>query len=181
VIQDLIGRSSEGAAAMFFSIKLYPLRIVFAVLTVLCMVGIFMFSTDNSDASSDKSGTITETAVEVFVKDYDSYSPDKKLDIFNEAEHIIRKIAHFAIFSALGFCASMTAGKRRLFSKKSGLVLVFCFLYACTDEFHQYFVPGRSSQFTDVLIDTGGALAGMLASLMITWIVSKIVKKKSEE
>lgn len=166
---------------MFFSIKLYPLRIVFAVLTVICMTAIFMFSTDNSESSSDKSGTITETAVEVFVKDYNSYSPDKKLDIFNEAEHIIRKLAHFTIFSALGFCASMTAGKRRLFSKKSCFVILFCFIYACTDEFHQYFISGRSSQFSDVIIDTGGALAGMLISLMILWIASRIARKKTEE
>ena len=36
------------------------------------------------------------------------------------------------------------------------------FLYAITDEIHQIFVPGRSAQFRDVLIDTLGASFGCL-------------------
>ena len=35
-------------------------------------------------------------------------------------------------------------------------------LYAVTDEFHQLFVPGRSGQFSDVVLDSAGALAGLL-------------------
>lgn len=30
-------------------------------------------------------------------------------------------------------------------------------LYACTDEYHQLFVPGRSGQLRDVMIDAVGA------------------------
>lgn len=40
-----------------------------------------------------------------------------------------------------------------------GFSLLVTFLYACTDEFHQLFVPGRAGRFTDVLIDCTGALA----------------------
>ena len=47
------------------------------------------------------------------------------------------------------------------------LALCSSFLYACTDELHQLFVSGRSGQFTDVLIDTLGALFGCLLLLMI--------------
>ena len=38
--------------------------------------------------------------------------------------------------------------RRRLFA---AFAIVFC--YACTDEFHQLFVPGRAGRFTDVMID----------------------------
>ena len=38
------------------------------------------------------------------------------------------------------------------------LSLIICFTYACTDEFHQSFIPGRTSQFIDVIIDTTGGL-----------------------
>lgn len=41
--------------------------------------------------------------------------------------------------------------KRRLLT-----ALAIVFLYACTDEFHQLFVPGRAGRFTDVLIDCFG-------------------------
>ena len=47
------------------------------------------------------------------------------------------------------------------------------FLYACTDEIHQIFVPGRSAQFRDVLIDTLGASFGAT----ITYLTIKLFIK----
>ena len=35
-------------------------------------------------------------------------------------------------------------------------------VYAATDEFHQLFVPGRSGQISDVLLDSAGVMAGLL-------------------
>ena len=34
-------------------------------------------------------------------------------------------------------------------------------VYAATDEFHQYFIPGRSAEVMDVCIDTLGASIGL--------------------
>ena len=39
--------------------------------------------------------------------------------------------------------------------------------YAATDEVHQVFVPGRSAEFTDVLLDSLGALVGIW--LYLAW------------
>ena len=52
-------------------------------------------------------------------------------------------------------------GKRILAAAWTGI------LYAASDEFHQLFVPGRSGQITDVLIDSGGLLAGILLVVLI--------------
>ena len=43
----------------------------------------------------------------------------------------------------------------------------FCFLYACSDEFHQAFVPGRVGQFSDVLIDMIGVLLGVISVCLV--------------
>ncbi len=51
--------------------------------------------------------------------------------------------------------------------------ILFSFLYACTDEIHQIFVPGRSAQFRDVLIDTLGASFGAT----ITYLTIKLFAK----
>ena len=51
--------------------------------------------------------------------------------------------------------------------------ILFSFLYACTDELHQIFVPGRSAQFRDVLIDTLGASFG----IAITYLTIKFFTK----
>ena len=96
-----------------------------------------------------------------------------------ESEHIVRKLAHYSIYTLLGFLASLTVGRRRLFSKKSLGVLLFCFLYACSDEIHQIFVPGRAGMFTDVLIDTSGALTGMLISMAAMWLYFRIKSRSS--
>ena len=47
------------------------------------------------------------------------------------------------------------------------LVLLLVMLYAATDEFHQQFVPTRTSLVSDVFIDTGGAAAGLLLLRML--------------
>ena len=41
-------------------------------------------------------------------------------------------------------------------------LIIFIFIYACTDEIHQYFIPGRNMAFKDVLIDTSGGAFGYI-------------------
>ena len=53
----------------------------------------------------------------------------------------------------------------------------YAFLYACTDEFHQRYVPGRSGEFRDVCIDTCGAIVGVL----IIYVIVNIIKKKNKK
>ena len=54
------------------------------------------------------------------------------------------------------------------------------FLYAITDELHQVFVPGRSAQFRDVLIDTLGASFGAIITYLIVKLFTKI-KTRSDK
>lgn len=151
---------------------LSPSRIIFAVLSLICMAVIFCFSLENSDESSETSMKLTDTAVRIVVDDFDDLPEKKQLSIMDKATFIIRKSAHFSLFATLGFLISMTVGHRKLFSFASAGVLIFCFLYAVTDEFHQSFVPGRSCEFRDMMIDTSGALTGMLVSMVIMLVLS---------
>ena len=47
------------------------------------------------------------------------------------------------------------------------LALMLVMLYAATDEFHQQFVPTRTSLVSDVFIDTAGGSLGLLALWLI--------------
>ena len=49
----------------------------------------------------------------------------------------------------------------------------FSTLYAVTDEMHQLLIEGRSGQWTDVLIDSAGALTGVLIIALVLWMVRK--------
>lgn len=67
--------------------------------------------------------------------------------------------------------------ERILLLWKSGRIAFFCgVFYACTDEFHQHFVKGRSAQLSDVLLDSGGVLLGVLLAagcLYLLWTLQK--------
>jgi VanZ family protein len=41
------------------------------------------------------------------------------------------------------------------------IALVICALYACSDEFHQSFVPSRGASVDDVALDTFGSAVGL--------------------
>ena len=47
-------------------------------------------------------------------------------------------------------------------------------LYAVTDEVHQYFVPGRSCELRDALIDACGVAAGVA---IVWWRGRKVARK----
>lgn len=57
---------------------------------------------------------------------------------------------------------------------------VFSCIYASSDEIHQLFVPGRAGQVRDVLIDTSGAVAGILLAILIRKIWLKAVRKNRD-
>jgi VanZ family protein len=84
------------------------------------------------------------------------------------ANFIVRKCAHFSEYFI--FYLFLYNSYIDNFSKKKALILSLAsvFFYACTDEFHQLFVPGREGRFRDVLIDTaGGALSMVLCYIFV--------------
>ena len=121
------------------------------------MVVIFLLSNEPSSASSERSGAIVEV-----VKTLGTSLPIDVL-IF-----ITRKLAHIIAYFILGILMffvvrayTPNARKEILFS------ILFVCLYAITDEFHQTFVPGRSGEVRDVLIDTTAGAAGVLITYTI--------------
>ena len=132
-----------------------------ACATVLCMALIFVFSSMNSDASSALSEPMT-------------------MKLFGSLgfETLLRKSAHFLVFSLLGFLAANSFKYLVLEKKAYCFALAFASLYAATDEIHQLFVPGRSCELRDWAIDTAGALLGVcFAFLLNRWIIMRKRRK----
>ena len=77
---------------------------------------------------------------------------------------VLRKIAHFGLFAALGFglYGSLRGFHlRRVPPFRSAVILgAAC---GALDEFHQSFVPGRVAMVTDILLDACGVIAGVTA------------------
>ncbi len=164
-----------------FKMKITVWQIIFLLLTIALMVTIFMLSSQTAKESSNTSHGLTKIAVMIIDKDYAKRSPERQKEIWSTASFIVRKLAHFSIYTALGFCASMTVGKRKLFTLKSLFVVVFCFLYAFSDELHQTMSEGRSCEFRDMMIDTCGSVVGMLISIVFMCIIACFTRKINDK
>jgi len=73
-------------------------------------------------------------------------------------------ILHAAEYSVLGVLLARGLNDGLARSVPDGrLVLTWflCVIYAVSDEYHQAFVPGRSSDWRDVLSDAAGTAAGL--------------------
>lgn len=87
---------------------------------------------------------------------------------------IVRKLAHFteyAVLTTLGYWGWVN-GIGRSPQQSLQLALIISILFAISDEFHQRFVPGRTSLITDVLIDCLGASLAALA--LRQWVVAAV-------
>ena len=61
-----------------------------------------------------------------------------------------------------------------------GLALVISLLYACLDEVHQSFVPGRAAQLRDVGVDAIGFCLAVVLCMVASYIVLVVRAKKQE-
>lgn len=137
--------------------------------TLGLMIGIFIFSSQPSVKSSALSGEIVEKVVKPIL-----HLLHMK---YHEFYHtLVRKTAHFTFYGLLGISAFNLLQSYQI-RKTLFPSLVICFLYACSDEYHQTFVPGRSGQFSDVCIDLAGSLFAILTMLFLRRVVKNRIKR----
>ena len=156
--------------------KLIIIRIILSILILINFIAIFGFSEQNGEQSTGLSRNITLNVLNTFDDYNEPLTEEQETQVLN-VEHIIRKLAHFTIYTILGLLLMCLAETFDFTNKKRLLLSVLIgFLYACLDEFHQSFTPGRTPLFTDVLIDTLGVIVGSLIAL----ICVKIIQKKEQ-
>ena len=173
-------------------------RRVFLILMILWMAGIFVFSSRSGDESAEDSYFVGTMVGDFFVPGFDEWSTEKQQEFAGKIDHPVRKTAHAAEYAVLGLLAAGVcipstvsrrdekampeeAGDGRPVKNKAGekgrellFPWVIAAAYAATDEFHQLFVPGRSGQISDVVLDSAGALAGLL----ILTVAREIMKNR---
>ena len=78
-------------------------------------------------------------------------------------DFLLRKLAHVFVYAVLARLLARALIRSTYWSweKIFWASLALSFLYACSDEFHQTFVPGRGGSVRDVTIDTAGAWLGL--------------------
>jgi len=74
---------------------------------------------------------------------------------------VLRKLAHFGEYVVLSILLYRALrGGQRWNARAAALAVLIAGLYSVSDEFHQWFVPGRTAAAMDCLIDFTGAVAG---------------------
>lgn len=139
---------------------------ILALLLAFTVVFIFSNSLQSGEESRETSGKFASLLRGLIEK------------IFGEnanVNYIVRKGAHLAEFTMLGFFAMLLIGQ---ITKYTGKKLLFCGLFgtlavAVADEYIQSFT-GRTSLVSDVLIDFTGALIGMTVAFLLYFIMRKV-------
>ncbi|MBM4761372.1 VanZ family protein [Bacillus sp. B15-48] len=145
-------------------------KIISWTAVILWMAVIFYFSHQPAAVSNELSTRVTETIAEKVEK----IAPNMEFNA-GSLNHTVRKNAHFFNFFVLGMLVMFALRRCGKFQgyRRIGIVLTICILYAVFDEVHQLFIPGRSAEIKDVLIDGAGASVGVIVYLVIRWIFRK--------
>jgi len=157
--------------------------IIFRILALLpaifMMCLIFGFSGDTGEESSSLSGRVTEQVIIILEQIAPDVVPEghAKVDFADALQGIIRKLAHMAEYTILvitwlfALWVNGLKGKKLLYMAGS-----ICFAYACTDEIHQLFVPGRSGKLLDICVDMIGVGSALLIARLI-----QVIRKKNRK
>ena len=136
-------------------------RVLFTLALVGCIWFIFSNSMAVADVSSVSSGRVLQLLQAVL----------RRLGMPGLAQrltmHLVRKLAHFCEYLLEGFLLMLCM---RVYSRHPlrhiTVPMLAGVLTALTDETIQLFSEGRSSQVTDVWLDSAGVLAGILIALV---------------
>ena len=127
---------------------------------------IVFFIWDNSMQNGGSSDGISLLFAEIFAPIVNKLGFHGNIWTLNR---IVRKLAHLTEFTILGGVLYTILRRYIIYGtviKTIGLGM----LIASLDEFIQLFSPGRSSQVSDILIDTVGVVIGILVVKLVHYI-----------
>lgn len=149
-------------------------------LALIWMCVIFAFSAQTKEESSVVSEGFSYRIVNTTGLFFHLHLDEEQLrEIAAAIEYFVRKAAHmteFAILAVLFYIWLARWGMERI--RRGCLAAFLTMLYACSDEFHQLFVAGRSGRISDVLIDSAGAVLGMVLFMLAESIVFALCQRR---
>ena len=145
---------------------------------LLLMVVIFGFSAKTAVESSKSSNVIVEVLMD---ERFPWAGTENDASVRETLSFLVRKCAHMSEYALLSLAAlywlsSFPLPYRRRFVAAAAISAA----YAASDEFHQRFVPGRSGEVRDVLIDAAGAVLGLLMFSLLRYLVLRYRAKREK-
>lgn len=152
-------------------------KIISIILVIGWMIIVFTFSNQKGEGSGNTSRMIATKIVEI-VDIQNSISYEDKEIMVQKIEPVIRKLAHYFIYTLGGIliinCIYIFISVEKRAIAYSAIIGV---IYAASDEIHQLFIEDRSSRIADVVIDSLGILTGIAIYLLVKKILEIFAKK----
>ena len=146
--------------------------IIKLILVIAWMSVIFAFSHQPAEESSDLSDRMIVRITEKVR--HKELTDKEKEEVVEKFTVLIRKTAHFIEYLILGILVYITILDFDKYKAKAfTYAILICCFYACTDEIHQIFIPGRAGRVLDTIIDTLGSTVGVY----IYSLINKTKKK----
>lgn len=158
------------------------LRNLAGALAIVWMCIIFAFSAQPKEESGAVSASFTYHMVSSTRSFFHLDLSDARVkEIADTIEGLVRKAAHMAEFGIMSVLIYIWIGQWEMgFLRRGGTAAGATAVYAATDEIHQLFVPGRAGRFSDVCIDSAGAVAGVIVFALIVRIVKHVHAKREK-
>ncbi len=146
------------------------IKIIFPVLTILCMIFILTNSMQNFRDAEKKQG-----AVAGIIENVAQSISKKEVNLTKADNTTISKIAHVIEFSMFSLFLSLSLLLSEKVKGDTYQKVLLCGIFlAITDEHLQLLFVGRGSKLTDVLID----LAGIMIGYGIAKLIAKFARRK---
>ena len=150
-------------------------RIISTIITLLWVSVIFSFSLQPAVSSNQISTGVGRWILEHLLPRFAEKLNTMPKEYLEFLHLLLRKAGHFSEFFVLGILSVSTARQMR-FHRKKMIAFLFCVLVAATDETIQLFVSGRSGQVSDVMLDSVGALVGILIVAVLKFLYLALCK-----
>lgn len=152
--------------------------IIFTSLYIITIVMIIKYSFENGTKSIESSSGVTDVVGSVV----ETIAPDK-VDVNKPAfASLIRKLfGHFGLFAANCFLGLI--GLYLLLSKKwlhVIIVLSIGIILSVSTEYFQIIAGDRRFSISDMFINAGGCLLGLLLSYLIVFLSEKKLKRNND-
>jgi len=165
-------------------------KIILAWSLVFTWMGIIFFFSGMDATSSDTGSKKTlEQAISTTVGATNKVgltnkhpTTEKMHSVVTNWNFFFRKMIHVSIYLILVLLfinAFHLSGLKLL--KNIFYSSLLSFIYACTDEYHQTFIAGRTGQFIDVLIDSLGIFIGVVIILFSVFIITKFQRQNNKK
>ena len=147
------------------------------VLFTLALAGCIWFIFSNSMAVADVSSVSSGRLLQAVLRRLGHPALAQRLTM-----HIVRKMAHFCEYTLEGFLLMLCMRVyTRRYVRHISVPMLGGVLTAMADETIQIYSPGRSSQVTDVWLDSAGVLAGILIALVFMALCRMLFHRCNKE